>query len=679
MSLIKCITLEEELKKNPELKLSDIQILRDWCEKQPHLPKIQDVELAIFLHSNYYHIEPTKSTIENYYTYRTHIPELFSNRDIRKVKRLRDAFKVAAILPLKLTTKEGYIIVMSRLIDMDPSHFFYNESTNAAFMIFDEFLWTCGSVLGNIYVGDATGFTMAHVGRINLALMKKFIYYVENAMPIRLKQIHIINTTPVMEVLYNIIKPFVSEELKNLIHFHTSLESAKKYFPIEALPNELGGKAGPIQELMDIQLKKIENFCEWFVEDEKNNRVNESLRIGNSKTSSDLFGVDGSFKTIEFDFHIHSTLETVSEYLPIEALPNELGGKAGAIRELQDVHLKKMENLREFFLEDEKCKRVNESLRIGKCKTSSDLFGVDVMSSIKCITLEGELKKNSELKLSDIQILREWCEKQPHLPKIEDVELAIFLYLSYYHIESAKNTIENYYTYRTHAPELFSNRDILKVKRLRDSFQVMPHIVLESTTKEGYNIILGQFIDANPSHFFHNESLSALLMTYDEFLWTRGSIVGLVYMCNAADFTIGHVGRFNLTSLKKVVYYLQGVILMRIKAVHLINMSPAAVILYNMIKPFFSDKLINLIHIHSTLESVNEYLPIEALPDEFGGKAGTIRELTNAQLKKLENFHEWFLEDEKYKRVDESLRIGKSKTSSDLFGVDGSFKKLDFD
>ncbi|XP_032685048.1 alpha-tocopherol transfer protein-like [Odontomachus brunneus] len=233
MSLIKCITLEEELIKNPELKLSDIQILRDWCEKQLHLPKIQDVELAIFLHSNYYRIEPTKSTIENYYTYRTHIPELFSNRDIRKVKGLRDAFKLTAVLPLELTTKEGYSILMSRLVDMDPSHYFFNESTNANLMVYEEFLWTRGSVLGNILVNDATGFTMAHVWRTNLALIKKFIYYIQDALPMRLKQIHIINTTPVMKIVYNVMKPFISEKLQSLIHFHTSLESAKTYFPIE--------------------------------------------------------------------------------------------------------------------------------------------------------------------------------------------------------------------------------------------------------------------------------------------------------------------------------------------------------------------------------------------------------------------------------------------------------------
>ncbi|XP_014487731.1 PREDICTED: uncharacterized protein LOC106751368, partial [Dinoponera quadriceps] len=85
------------------------------------------------------------------------------------------------------------------------------------------------------------------------------------------------------------------------IYLHTSVQSLSEYIPIDVLPNECGGKAGPIKELMDANYKKIENFREWFLEDEKNNRVNESLRIGKSKTSGDLFGVDGSIKQIKID------------------------------------------------------------------------------------------------------------------------------------------------------------------------------------------------------------------------------------------------------------------------------------------------------------------------------------------------------------------------------------------
>lgn len=92
MASIKLVSFEEELKKNPkELKEADIQMLREWCEKQPHLPKISDSELVLFLHSNYYRLEPTKSSIDTFFTVRTHVPEFFNNRDPNNNKELKKA------------------------------------------------------------------------------------------------------------------------------------------------------------------------------------------------------------------------------------------------------------------------------------------------------------------------------------------------------------------------------------------------------------------------------------------------------------------------------------------------------------------------------------------------------------------------------------------------------------
>lgn len=85
------VPFQEELKRNPQLKKADIQSLKEWCEKQPHLPFISNSELAIFLHSNYYLMEPTKTTIDRFYTIRTHVPEFFSNRDPVNSQELRKA------------------------------------------------------------------------------------------------------------------------------------------------------------------------------------------------------------------------------------------------------------------------------------------------------------------------------------------------------------------------------------------------------------------------------------------------------------------------------------------------------------------------------------------------------------------------------------------------------------
>lgn len=45
----------------------------------------------------------------------------------------------------------------------------------------------------------------------------------------------------------------------------------------------------------------------------------------------------------------------------------------------------------------------------------------------------------------------------------------------------------------------------------------------------------------------------------------------------------------------------------------------------------------------------------------------------------LKEKREYFLDEEKTRRVNENLRPNKSPLESQLFGMDGSFRKLDID
>ncbi|XP_011702535.1 PREDICTED: uncharacterized protein LOC105458716 [Wasmannia auropunctata] len=145
------------------------------------------------------------------------------------------------------------------------------------------------------------------------------------------------------------------------------------------------------------------------------------------------------------------------------------------------------------------------------------------MSTMKCITLKEEMKRNPQLKLSDIQSLREWCEKQPHLPKVEDTFLALCLYRHNYQMEPTKNLIENYYTTRTHLPEFFCNRDPLGEKRIRQASQVMTYFPLEETTKDGYKLIYGTYLDTDPSLYDINDTTKYYLMMCDMYFLMDGT------------------------------------------------------------------------------------------------------------------------------------------------------------
>ncbi|XP_011702188.1 PREDICTED: alpha-tocopherol transfer protein-like [Wasmannia auropunctata] len=301
MSTIKSISLEEEMKKSPQLKLSDIQLLREWCEKQPHLPKIEDSFLALFLHSNYYQMESTKNTIENYYTVRTHSPEFFCNRDVLTEKGLRQTSKVMTAFPLEGTTKDGYRMIYGTILDPDPSLYDFNDSIKYFTMLCDMYILEDGIQDGYVYISDVSKTSFGHMTRMNPLGLKKHLYYIQEAVPLRLKEMHMINAPPAIELLMNMTKPFMKKELIDIMHFHSSLKSISEYIPVDALPNEVGGKGGSIHELAEIQVKKLEDYREWFLLDETTRRVNEALRIGKSKSANDLFGAEGSFKKLDID------------------------------------------------------------------------------------------------------------------------------------------------------------------------------------------------------------------------------------------------------------------------------------------------------------------------------------------------------------------------------------------
>lgn len=291
---------EEAFKNNPNLKKSDLQIIRDWLGKQPHLPEVEDIYLMLFLHSNYYQLEPTKTTIENFYTVRTHVPEFFSQRD-PFLKELREQFNVIASIPLKGKSKDGYQLVFGAVIDPDPSHYSIFDSTKGFFMITEMAVFEAGLTNGIAYVVDVKNFSLGHIGRLNLMAIKKFLYYVQEAAPIRLKHIHILNSNVALETLLSMAKPFMRSEFFQMIKFHHSLESLKEYLSIDLLPNEVGGKAGTIKDLMKEEIKRLDDNREWFLKEEATKRVNESLRVGKAKSSNDLFGVEGSFKKLDID------------------------------------------------------------------------------------------------------------------------------------------------------------------------------------------------------------------------------------------------------------------------------------------------------------------------------------------------------------------------------------------
>lgn len=99
-----------------------------------------------------------------------------------------------------------------------------------------------------------------------------------------------------------------------------------------------------------------------------------------------------------------------------------------------------------------------------------------------------------------------------------------------------------------------------------------------------------------------------------------------------------------------------------------------------LMRPFMKKELMDVMYLHSTMDSFSEkHVPLAMMPNEYGGAAGTIKDIQETVYKQLQDNGQFFVEEEEAKRVNEKLRPGKPKSANDLFGTDGNFKQLDFD
>ncbi|XP_034949140.1 alpha-tocopherol transfer protein-like [Chelonus insularis] len=290
-----------ELNENVETRDKDLEHIKEWLKKQPHLPdSFDDLRLMTFLRGSKFSLEKCKKKLDMYFTMRGAAPEFFSNRDVTRPET-RDVLDLIYIPPLPGLTKNGRRVVVMKGKDKDIPTPNVAEAMKLVMMIGDIRLKEeLIGVAGDVYILDASVATPAHFAKFTPNLVKKFLICVQEAYPVKLKEIHVVNVSPLVDSIVNFVKPFLKEKIRNRIFMHSDITTLYDYIPREILPAEYGGDAGPIQDINNTWIKKLEDYGPWFKEQEAL-KSNEALRPGRPKTQDDLFGIEGSFRQLSFD------------------------------------------------------------------------------------------------------------------------------------------------------------------------------------------------------------------------------------------------------------------------------------------------------------------------------------------------------------------------------------------
>lgn len=210
----------DELNENPDRIQNDLDTLREWMKKSPHVKSRENDQFLVnFLRGCKFSLERVKEKLDLYHTLKTHIPELTRNRDPLDPKVL-GAIRQGVGIPLPdLESPDGPRYFLIRPGAYDPSKYSIEDIIKVSTMIGDLMLNEDDNyiVAGQIGIVDFTGVTISHFLQFNPTFIKKMTMLQQDAAPIRQKASHFVNMPAIALTVFNIFQSFANEKNKQRV------------------------------------------------------------------------------------------------------------------------------------------------------------------------------------------------------------------------------------------------------------------------------------------------------------------------------------------------------------------------------------------------------------------------------------------------------------------------------
>ncbi|XP_075164997.1 alpha-tocopherol transfer protein-like [Haematobia irritans] len=292
-----------ELGEVPSRMSQDLAALKEWIQQQPHLKaNMDDQFLVAFLRGCKYSLEKAKGKIDKFYTLRTKFPELFCTFDVDDPK-FRELFRLGILLYLPNPLNEnGPRIALMRIQKFPVDKYPGEDVMRVVYALQEILLLEDDRALlnGLILINDLENVTMPHYLYMSPAMIKKLTVFSEQAVPLRPKATHFINTPGSFEKMYNMLKPVFSAKQQSRMFVHGTKLDLLTEIPLKYFPKEYGGENGSIPEILDDWEKKLDFYRDHFKKNAEYG-TDEKLRQGNAIDFNSLFGIDGSFRKLDVD------------------------------------------------------------------------------------------------------------------------------------------------------------------------------------------------------------------------------------------------------------------------------------------------------------------------------------------------------------------------------------------
>ena len=146
---------------------------------------------------------------------------------------------------------------------------------------------------------------------------------------------------------------------------------------------------------------------------------------------------------------------------------------------------------------------------------------------------------------------------------ISEAQAILFLQRWQYQNEITRDAVDSYFTFKTYCPELLVRGDLSSLD--------VSLITLLPKTPDGTNIVYIRLLDVDADKFDLATQMVHLDMTLMSNLYKEGNFNGYVVIVDMLDVPFNVISKLDPLQLKKILFYLQEVVPLRLKAIHYVH------------------------------------------------------------------------------------------------------------
>uniref|UniRef100_A0A034VEB7 Alpha-tocopherol transfer-like protein n=1 Tax=Bactrocera dorsalis TaxID=27457 RepID=A0A034VEB7_BACDO len=304
---------KRELREDKCSREQSLEQMRNWVLKHEDLRNVRldDQFLLRFLRCKKFSVPMAQQTLLKYLNVRRTFPHMSTQLDFLDQK-LNDIISRGYIFASPNRDKHGRRVVVINAKGFNPKIYNSSDQARAHFLTYECLMEDQATqICGLVHVGDFSGVTTTHVTNWNPTEFARVFKWSEQSLPLRHKEIHLVNVPATLKWLIDFVKGRVSSKIRNRLTLYTQDKELAKHVDPACLPQELGGQM-PLKAIVELWKAELLAKRETILNLDKIALLSDRgiLRKSNYSTEkssngmnfvSQIESIEGSFRKLEFD------------------------------------------------------------------------------------------------------------------------------------------------------------------------------------------------------------------------------------------------------------------------------------------------------------------------------------------------------------------------------------------